>query len=1720
MLLRLELILLLTILLNAPVTAQEQRGVQPLKGEYTGTVKAVVVGISDYQNIDKLKFADDDAKQFAVFLQQHPHITSENIKLILDSAATKSNIETAIYEALSNSAPSDQVIIYFAGHGDANTDDKLVDSGYLLCYGVEEHIDYEISQAVKVNTIKEWVTEATSKGIFVVLVIDACRSGKFMVNRLSTAGRTLQALVDDWNNSIKLISCQPEQLAFEGERWGGGHGVFTHYLLEGLNGAAVAYEEGKNITVHDLFEYVEEKTFEDTKREQLPSISGNTLRVFLKYAPDKRAQLVEPKVSNMQQYTASPQPAVSDSPVVKIRELFIQFDQALKEDWLLESEEGKSALELLEEIRKVASPKEVKESDADMGAALRAKLQTVLNAILKGEYFSIPIVQMQEAIKCAEVLVNGFDLIPTEKEELLIRMKLLEGYQIIINNQRNKFPDAMQMFQDIRTKQPQSAYIYNAIGLLYNLQGNYDSTLFYLNKGKELAIQWSEPVVNKSNMYARVAKYDSALAEISTVYNGNYGIHQSAFNMLESILQNLKEFSTLEFDKSKNLLFSLEKPLLSDDNNLSDSNAELYLRLAWLYNELEMYDKSEQLLRIVLQNEEKITRLQHMEGLILMAEIKISKADFAMADSLLGDVQVKDQKILQTNHQLTANLYFAQAQLSKERGNYTEAATHCEKAGTVLEEHVNNNHLQYLKIKSYLAEVYELKGEYKKGLNLLLELQDAYALHYENASIEYTHLIHRTGNLYMAMGNYQEAESLLVKSRNDIKLLLGKTSLSYVTSINNLAMLYESMGRYAEAEALYQDTFLNIMFPLDSDETRSIRAYQLGVKPVSTVSILYKNHREYRKYLYGLAKLYYSMGRYAEAESLYMEGIQITVSVLGINHPDYGIMLNRLANLYESIGRYAEAEPLYKEALHIKELALGKDHPDYAVSLSNLANLYRSMGRYAEAEPIYKEALRNEELTLGKDHPDYGVLINRLATLYEHMGRYAEAEPLYQEALHIKALALGKDHPSYGTSLNNLAVLYESMGRYAEAEPLYREALQNKASALGKDHPSYATSLNNLADLYQSMGRYAEAEALYKEALQITEIALGNDHPDYGKYLNGLANLFKLMGRYTEAEPLYQEALKILKITLGDTHPDYGKVLNNLADLYYSMERYDKAEPLLIQAQDIYIYQLKNIIPSLSVNEKEQYFNTIKYNFEYFYSFALQREINNPAITARVYENILLLKSMLLQSSLDMRQNILQSEDSALLQAYDGWIAIKNQLSKLYALPIKERFVSTDSLESLANDLEKQLNRRASVFREQVQWEDVKKSLGENEAAIEFISFDYYNGKEWTDSTLYAALVLRAEDEYPHMIELFEEKQLQQLLVKSTTSDAGFIGDLYAARGVGVVNAGQTFKGDSLYQLIWQPFDSLLDGVQTVYLSPSGLLHQIAFVALPTPEKGQLLMDRYQLNQLSSTRLLVQENISPSNRPLSIALFGGINYDTSELLAVADSLKNQSHPLAFLPGTKEEVNNIAQKFTEQGISTQLFSGSAALEEQFKQLGAGTSPTILHIATHGFFFPDVKDTLQRNELLTSFNEQQQQVYRITDDPLRRAGLLMAGANHAWLGGTIPQGLEDGILTAYEISSLNLSNTKLVVLSGSETGLGQIQGSEGVYGLQRAFKMAGVKYLIMSLWNVPDTETQEMMELFYQYYLQDQLSIREAFRKTQQQMREKYDPYFWAAFVLVE
>jgi tetratricopeptide (TPR) repeat protein/CHAT domain-containing protein len=978
----------------------------------------------------------------------------------------------------------------------------------------------------------------------------------------------------------------------------------------------------------------------------------------------------------------------------------------------------------------------------------------------------------------------------------------------------------------------------------------------------------------------------------------------------------------------------------------------------------------------------------------------------------------------------------------------------------------------------------------------------------------YSFLLIYAGVSFEKCRQYDRAEQSYLKAKEIYERINALSNKTYLISLKNLAGLYMETGKFEKAE----DCSLLAL---------EISKNAFGDEDPGTVSLLNN-----------LGTLYDDMGNYEKAESLYLLTLKIRKKVPGIEHPDYAISANNLAQLYFKMGNYEKAEPLYRQALLINKNVYGEEHPLYAKSVNNLGALYHGKGNFAKAELLYLEALKIRKIVPGEKHPDYATSLNNIALFYQEMGNNEKAEPLYIQALEIRRNALGEEHPLYSVTLNNMALFYSGTGNFEEAEAMLKQALNIRKNASGADHPDYAVSLNNLALFCSDMGRYGEAETLYLQALKINKKALGDRHPVYATTLNNLAELYDAMGRYDDAEKLYLQSLEILKEAYGENHPDYASNISNLALLYQAKGNYEKAGQAYLKAYDSYLSQIQQQFSFLSETEKEKYLASVLFFFNTYRNFILNRQKDDPAIAGKLFDIEIYSKGLLLNSDKQLRMFILNSGDSGAISIYNTWIAVKASLARQYSLPKKQQSLDTKSLEAQAAELEKKLTRIYSrendlTGMQNVQWKDVQKVLNPNEAVVEFSDIPYFNGKHWTDSILYVAILLKPGDIYPEIIPLCEGKQLDTIMHRETRSDLSFINELYRwERKDEKFSPG---KGQQLYNLLWKPLSGYLQATQTVYFSPSGCLHHLSFAAIPCGGT-EILSDRYQLHQLSSPAQLINKH---HDRAINkIVLYGGIDFDAGleKMKSTADKYKQstEKYPVQesrssgqnnirggsfiYLDGTMTEVEKIRKLAEDNGVNCIVLTESDAIEESVKNLSGNSSPDVLHIATHGFFFPDKVGNSDKAGL-TREAAHASPAFKVSQNPLMRSGLAFTGANHSWAGEEIPLDLDDGILTAYEVSNMYLPNTELVVLSACETGLGEIRGSEGVYGLQRSFKIAGADHILMSLWQIPDYQTYELMQLFYANCLTGQ-TIKDGFRTAQQIMRKKYDPFFWAAFVLIE
>ncbi len=1007
---------------------------------------------------------------------------------------------------------------------------------------------------------------------------------------------------------------------------------------------------------------------------------------------------------------------------------------------------------------------------------------------------------------------------------------------------------------------------------------------------------------------------------------------------------------------------------------------------------------------------------------------------------------------------------------------------------------------------SNLAYYYKNNAEYDKSESYFKETLVLREKLEGKLSSDYVITLFGLGNLYKDLGRYKDAEKCMLESLNLGKQMGGEMSAPYAQFLNGIAMLYRTMGKY--------DVALK-----HSQEALKVAKHNYGDEHSVTITCMTN-----------LGSVYRSMGDYILAEKTYLKSMDLKIKTKTENSIEFATILNNLAEVYDKLGEYSKSESSYLKGKELMEKKVGKLNPKYATCLNNIGQFYMDQRNYKEAEKYMMESMEIKRKILGENHPDYAISLNSLGQLYEEMNNFSKAEPYFLQSLAIRKEVYGETHPSYASVLNSLASLYLEEGYKEEARDLYLRAIDINLQVLGEEHENVASLYGNLAETYGRLEDYKTAESYFIKSLKIREKLFGKESEDVAHVLTNLGSLYQQTKSYQNSEDCIMKALMIRKKIFGETHPSYKTTVNHLMSLYLKSGDLKKAMPLLSVCTENFTNEVGELSTFLSEDELERYMLDETASLDVYHSMVWRANNTFPQANSISLDVSLFVRGIQLRSSASLKNDIFNSNDTSLIATYTQWTNYKSQIAQQLSLPLENRTKQLDEWINTANNLEKTLVRQSDAFKTNqtaihLQWEKVREKLKSDETAIEFVSFQYYDGSTWTDSVFYFAFVVRPNDSIPSYVKLFEEKQLNTLMKGDSLKS--FANLLYTDAQIRFINDHDISYGDSLYQLVWKPLEAQLKGVKKIYFAPAGLLHYLSFDAIPQ-QNQKLLSDTYQLQRLSSIGKIAEEK-QPDHLVSSITLYGGLDYntDTTQLKNLA---KNDNYDLThisrsiidtnnrggewiYLPGTQKEVITVQQLFEKNKMVVTGYSGANGTEETVKGLEGDSSPSILHFSTHGFFFPNP-------ELRKSIQSHLDNTFQTSDNPLLRSGLIMSGGNYCWKGGKPIEGVEDGILTAYEVSNLYLPNTKLVVMSACETGLGDIKGSEGVYGLQRAFKMAGVDYIIVTLWQVLDKETSEFMILFYQNLITKK-SIPDAFKLTQDTMKNKYrdEPYKWAGFVLI-
>lgn len=1109
-----------------------------------------------------------------------------------------------------------------------------------------------------------------------------------------------------------------------------------------------------------------------------------------------------------------------------------------------------------------------------------------------------------------------------------------------------------------------------------------------------------------------------------------------------------------------------------------------------------------------------------------LAVISLNLGKYAQADTFFTEASQIFEKMNQTAYAISLNnltsVYYHQAKYTK--------ADSVARLSLQIQEKENRITPYYANTLNNLAMSYVGQAKYRQVDSLLVVIKEVFEKIGKDNSYYLVYLSTSAG-AYTYKAQYTQSESIYSEMLNIQEKTVGKLHPDYATVLANLGYVYLNQSKYTQAEEKLLEA-LAIFEKMNSQDHSSYSNVLLNLGEMYRWQGKYKQakayflkavalgeaHPDYAAILNNLANFYSYTGEFANEAPLRPQIMEIAKKIIGEKHPDYATYLDNLATFYENQGEFSKTDSIYQVITKIVKGSLGENHPNYAFALNNWGGHYFQQSDYTKAEPLFLKAIQIYKDTSGESQPHYLQSLKNLANVYLNQGEYKKAEELLLKALKINESRFGKNNDSYAISLSYLGELYKYQMNYVKAISLYEEAIPIFKNTIGEKSTYYLSALSGLADAYILQKQYVKADSLYRQLSALNKEIYGENHPNYGASLGSWASSYRFQKKYDKAEELYLKALQIIGKAKGENHPDYANYAGALAVVYDHQHKFDKATPLFLKVSDIKRKEIQNNLTNLSESGKQKYLKDNEYgltNLHGYIAHLLEKEPNHkelPRLCQAAFNLQLHTKGLLLSETQKVKNRILASEDSVLIRQLKTWQDKKNFIAKVYnmtATQRKKRKLNLNALEKEANELEKQLSTRSADFAASFNpptytYQDLQKKLGENEVAIEMIKGDFINWeKENPDTTYYyLALILTQKDLIPVLMN--NGKEMEKELFDNYSRNIRLNRDDTLSYSVFWKAIAENLPlPPPKRETILSPFEGGRGDVAVkIYFSPDGVYHQINLNTLRNPKTEKYLLEEYDIHVVTNLKEMLESK--EANHTKTASLFGKPAYSMSKqdyekatIGIRGEESKGQNIKTATeivwkkLEGTEKEILGIDSLLRHNSWKTETFLDKEAVEERVKKV---KNPAILHIATHGYFTPDDKN--KANGMLNS-------------------GIVLAGVNTTEKG----QNAEDGVLTALESTNLDLDQTDLVVLSACETGLGEVSAGEGVYGLQRGFKVAGAKTVLMSLWRVNDYTTQELMNTFYDLWLAGKTK-REAFKQAQLLMKTKYkSPYFWGGFVMV-
>lgn len=1053
---------------------------------------------------------------------------------------------------------------------------------------------------------------------------------------------------------------------------------------------------------------------------------------------------------------------------------------------------------------------------------------------------------------------------------------------------------------------------------------------------------------------------------------------------------------------------------------------------------------------------------------------------------------LKQDKILPANHPLRKRLLYEKYKIEESTGqtvrayNIETAYEHFRQYLSIqkklIGKHAPLYHRDLMKFAGYLIrhshQFDTIRNIYEQSFDKV------YTQHFKSTHADYINFLDNYTVFLQLTENYEKAAKNIEKTLKMTEKVHGKTSKAYTYQKERKGELFMQRGQYKKAK----ETFDDVHHKLLASDIPKNKKYLNSLK--------LKAENEMNLSLYNQAEKSLSKARNI-AEQLRNEQKLFIKSL----DPYFGA-------LYIKTNRFKKAQPLLEADWLAKKRRYNKISRHKLKTMNTLAELYVLIGNFNEARQLIRQSIEINQKIFGKNSLKYAAALQLRYKNEKSIGDYENAKSNAAKVLSIQKNKFDKQHVMVGNTMADLAIIMYLKNEDADKVERYlHQSAQIVKMNVGNKHPQYAESLKNLARFYIPNNELKLAKNQLDQALEILKKGNSFFTSIFKKSKKNLqigeinvleGDIAMKQNKLEEAYDQYQEAKNLYKAFLDKSHPDYVSILSKIAKYHYASGNHEACLAILENTMKNYVNYIDNYFPSLTEREKLKFWSTMKPDFEFFNNVALSFADKNPQILNEVYDYTLITKSLLLKASKKIRKRILNSGDEKLISKFNEYLEKKELEASLLSMSeeeIQEENINPNKLRKDIKQLEKELSEKseywASVYKDHdITWRDIRDNLNANEVGIEMLRIRYYN-HGFTDSVFYAAMIIKPDArKHPELVILPRGNKMEN---KNLVYYRNMI--KYSS------------KESRSYKLYFKPIAEKIDSGKTILFSPDGVYNQINLETMMNAD-GEYMIDNYNIVLINNTGAIAkrkQEKKNYAYRPSARIFANPAFYPYKKSENANQQQRNHENTIPSLPGAEKEAKIISNLLNNEKWKVTLHTDTAATEEKLKK---AKDIKVLHIATHGFF----KESHQRKQN-EYFNDK-------FDNPMLRSGLLLSNAGPILENDNVMNyNIQEGVLTAYEALNLNLKDAELVVLSACETGKGEVQVGEGVYGLQRAFLVAGSESLFMSLFKVSDKVTQQLMKKFYELWLAGN-DLRKSFVQAKRAIKKEYpEPINWGAFIMV-